>query len=183
MMSPYVSGIGRACKGGLGAWDPSASLASAFLVLLRRWRASPTLALFPGVEVGCGTHPQSLWCEPWGAAASPLASCFWVVITHLGILSTGCERSPGARQVNWQLLSPHQAEPCSCTRCLSRSPFPAWVRLQGQPWGCEGLWHLGTDTTCVTQTSSSTTCSPALASSKVFAELQKIGLEGNTDIT
>lgn len=123
VMSPYVSGIGRACRGGLGAWDRSASLASAFPVLLRRWRASPALALFPGVEVGCGTHPQSLWCEPWGAAAHPLAGCFWVVTTHLGILSTGCERSPGARQVNCQLFSPprpaHRAEPCSCAQCLS----------------------------------------------------------------
>lgn len=85
-----------------------ASLASAFLVLLRRRRASPALALFPGVEVGSRTHPQSLWHKPWGVAPGPLANCFWVVPSHLGFLSAGCERRTGARQVNWQFFSPLQ---------------------------------------------------------------------------
>jgi len=68
-----------------------ASLASAFLVLLRRRRASPALASFPGVEVGSGIHPQSLQREPWGAAAGSLANWFWVVTSHSGFLSAGCE--------------------------------------------------------------------------------------------
>lgn len=93
-----------ASGGGIGeGWGPGttlhmeASLVSAFLVLLRRWRASPALALFPGVEVGSGTHPQSLWREPWGVAAGPLANWFWVVTSHLGFLSAGCEQSTGSR--------------------------------------------------------------------------------------
>lgn len=63
-MSPDVSGIRRRGRGkgwGLGTpWHMEASLASAFPVLLIRWRASPATALFPGVEFGSGTHLQSL---------------------------------------------------------------------------------------------------------------------------
>lgn len=62
-------------------WHIEASLASAFPVLLRRWRASPAIALFPGVEFGSGTHLQSLWHESWGV----------VVTSHLGFSSAGCE--------------------------------------------------------------------------------------------
>lgn len=94
------------------------SLASAFLVLLRRWRASPALALFPGVEVGSRTHPQSLWHEAWGLAGGPLANWCWVVTIHLGFLSAGCERSSGAKQVNWQQFSPPQTL-LSPAQCLS----------------------------------------------------------------
>lgn len=59
-------------QGGIGeGWGPGtplhmeASLTSAFLVLLRRWRASPDLVLFSGLKVGSGNLPQSLWHQPW----------------------------------------------------------------------------------------------------------------------
>lgn len=52
-------GIGKGW-GSVTPWHMEASLASAFPVLLRRWRASPAVALFPGVEFGGGTHLQSL---------------------------------------------------------------------------------------------------------------------------
>lgn len=97
-----VLGRGRGKSWGPGtSLHMEASLASAFLGLLRRRRARPALASFPGVEVGSTTHPQNLGCEPWGVAAGPLDNWFWVLSSHLGVLSAGCGRSTGTRRVNW----------------------------------------------------------------------------------
>lgn len=97
-------GIGKGCGPG-APWHTETSLPSAFPVLLRRWTASPGIALFPGVEFGSGIHLQSVWHESWGEAAGPF--------------SAGLGADPS---LNWQLLSPPQSSSPVCPRSVLNAP-------------------------------------------------------------